>query len=111
MKRIYIALLGIALLSVSCLKDLDKEGGPGKTDDSAIPSDFDWRMTRDIAVSVGMPTIDGAAPDYAVIRVYLDPSVVETNVVTKGVVSASSPSFRALMTIPGGLPYLMAQPR
>ena len=54
---------------------------------SAVPADFKWETTRDLDISVGMPSVTGSAPQYAVIRVYSSPILSDGNIVAMGVVN------------------------
>ena len=56
---------------------------------SAVPADFKWETTRDLDISVGMPSVTGNTPQYAVIRVYCSPILSDGNIVAMGVVTAS----------------------
>ena len=51
---------------------------------SAVPADFKWETTRDLDISVGMPSVTGSAPQYAVIRVYSSPILSDGNIVAMG---------------------------
>lgn len=70
---------------------------------SAVPADFKWETTRDLDISVGMPSVTGSAPQYAVIRVYSSPILSDGNVVAMGVVTPSRPVFETAVTIPAGI--------
>ena len=56
---------------------------------SAVPADFKWETTRDLDISVGMPSVTGNTPQYAVIRVYCSPILSDGNIVAMGVVTPS----------------------
>lgn len=61
MKWIFTALL-VALATTSC----QKEFGPGTGEQNpVVPADFTWKMTQDVSLTAGMPTINGVAPQYA----------------------------------------------
>lgn len=66
---------------------------------SAVPADFKWETTRDLDISVGMPSVTGSAPQYAVIRVYSSPILSDGNIVAMGVVTPSRPVFETAVTI------------
>lgn len=76
---------------------------------SAVPADFKWETTRDLDISVGMPSVTGSAPQYAVIRVYSSPILSDGNVVAMGVVTPSRPVFETAVTIPAGIGNIYVQ--
>lgn len=98
-RRLYAILLAVAFLAVSCQKEMS-EGGGSRNPASSVPADFDWIMTHDVSATVGMPTVEGNAPDYAVVRLYASPNLVDENVVAMGVVKTSQPNFSTVMTLP-----------
>lgn len=76
---------------------------------SAVPADFKWETTRDLDISVGMPSVTGSAPQYAVIRVYSSPILSDGNIVAMGVVTPSRPVFETAVTIPAGIGNIYVQ--
>lgn len=109
MKRLYaVALFAITLLAISCRKEMG-DGGEKQQFPSAVPADFKWETTRDMSISVGMPDVAGAEPQYAVIRVYSSPVLSEGNLVAMGVVKPSRPTFTTAITIPAGVGYVYVQ--
>lgn len=96
-----------ALMIVSCQKE-PGEGVDGNKTRPEIPSGFHWKNTKDISMNVSMPVVD-AAVDFAVIRVYSSPMLLEKNVVAKGLVTPSDPSFRTAFTIPAGVDSVFVQ--
>ncbi len=104
MKRLYTALIAVALVASSCQKD---SGGAPDTPDvpGAIPADFSWKTTRDVSVSVAAPTVNGATPAYAVISVYSSPILSAENLVAKGATKSATP-FRSAFTLPAGVENL-----
>lgn len=104
MKRLYTALMAVALVASSCQKDT---GGSPDTPDvpGAIPADFSWKTTRDVNVSVAAPTVNGTAPAYAVINVYSSPILSAENLVTRGATKSATP-FRSAFTLPAGVETL-----
>lgn len=100
MRRLYAAaIIATTLLAYSCQKEFNADNGGGQQSGAAIPADFDWRLTRDVSVSAAMPTVEGAAPDYAVIRVYSSPVLADGNLVAMGVVKPAHPTFDTAITI------------
>lgn len=109
MKRLYaVALFAITLLAISCRKEMG-DGEEKQQFPSAVPADFKWETTRDMSISVGMPDVAGAEPQYAVIRVYSSPVLSEGNLVAMGVVKPSRPTFTTAITIPAGVGYVYVQ--
>ena len=96
--------MAVALVASSCQKDT---GGSPDTPDvpGAIPADFSWKTTRDVNVSVAAPTVNGAAPAYAVINVYSSPILSAENLVTGGATKSATP-FRSAFTLPAGVETL-----
>ena len=76
---------------------------------SAVPADFKWETTRDLDISVGMPSVTGNTPQYAVIRVYCSPILSDGNIVAMGVVTPSRPVFETAVTIPAGIGNIYVQ--
>ena len=76
---------------------------------SAVPADFKWETTRDLDISVGMPSVTGNTPQYAVIRVYCSPILSDGNIVAMGVVTPSRPVFGTAVTIPAGIGNIYVQ--
>lgn len=110
MRRLYAAaIIATTLLAYSCQKEFNADNGGGQQSGTAIPADFDWRLTRDVSVSAGMPTVGGAAPDYAVIRVYSSPVLADGNLVAMGVVKPAHPTFDTAITIPDGIENIYVQ--
>lgn len=99
MRKLYIILLAFAVAATSCQKELDEGGGGQSGQYPKIPADFNWKTTRDVNISVAAPEVDGTTPDYAVIRVYSSPVLVDANLVAKGVATAATP-FRTAFTAP-----------
>lgn len=72
MKRLYaVAAIATTFLAFSCQKNMGTGSGEPQEPSSAVPADFKWETTRDLDISVGMPSVTGNTPQYAVIRVYL----------------------------------------
>lgn len=109
MKRLNAAiLLLVAVLAGACQKEFSKGGDDNQTS-TTIPKDFYWKMTRDATVTVGMPNTGGAAPEYAVVRIYSSPILADGNVVAMGVVKASQPTFSTAVTLPAGVENIYVQ--
>lgn len=99
MRKLYIILLTFAVAATSCQKELGEGSGGQSGQYPKIPADFNWKTTRDMSLSVAAPEVDGTTPDYAVIRVYSSPVLVDANLVAKGVATAATP-FRTDFTAP-----------
>ena len=102
MRKFYFGLLAFALAATSCQKELGEGGGgnPGKYPE--IPADFNWKTTQDVQITVAAPVVDASTPpQYAVIRVYSSPILVDENLVAKGVATSATP-FRTVLTAPAG---------
>ena len=110
MKRLFaVALFATTFLAISCQKETSEGEGGGQQPVAAVPADFDWKMTRDVSAAVGMPSVSGLAPDYAVVRIYSSPVLADGNIVAMGVVKASQPVFSTAMTLPAGVRNLYVQ--
>ena len=110
MKRLYaVAAIATTLLAFSCQKHMGTGSGEPQEPSSAVPADFKWETTRDLDISVGMPSVTGSAPQYAVIRVYSSPILSDGNVVAMGVVTPSRPVFETAVTIPAGIGNIYVQ--
>ena len=110
MKRLFaVALFATTFLAISCQKETSEGEGGGQQPAAAAPADFDWKMTRDVSAAVGMPSVSGLAPDYAVVRIYSSPVLADGNIVAMGVVKASQPVFSTAMTLPAGVRNLYVQ--
>lgn len=102
MRKLYIILLAITLTTTSCMKEFErKHTGPDNT--GVIPADFAWSTVRDVTATVGMPTVDGAAPEFAIVRFYSSPVIAENREIALGVLSPATPSFQTAFTIPDGV--------
>lgn len=97
------------LLAISCHKDIGDGGGGSQGSLSAIPADFNWETTRDLNISVGMPSVTDNTPQYAVIRVYSSPVLSDGNIVAMGMVTPSRPAFNTAVTVPAGIEYIYVQ--
>ena len=73
-------------MAFSCQKHMGTGSGEPQEPSSAVPADFKWETTRDLDISVGMPSVTGSAPQYAVIRVYSSPILSDGNIDRKSVV-------------------------
>ena len=110
MKRLYaVAAIATTLLAFSCQKHMGTGSGEPQEPSSAVPADFKWETTRDLDISVGMPSVTGSAPQYAVIRVYSSPILSDGNIVAMGVVTPSRPVFETAVTIPAGIGNIYVQ--
>lgn len=110
MKRLFaVALFATTFLAISCQKETSEGEGGGQQPVAAVPADFDWKMTRDVSAAVGMPSVSGLVPDYAVVRIYSSPVLADENIVAMGVVKASQPVFSTAMTLPAGVRNLYVQ--
>ncbi len=108
MKKIASILWALAALNlVSCVKE-PGEGVGGGNQNVKIPSDFNWKTVRDVSMSVGMPSVDESV-DFAVVRVYSSPLLLERNIVAKGVVTPANPTFRTAFTLPTGVDSVFVQ--
>lgn len=104
MKRLYaVAAIATTFLAFSCQKNMGTGSGEPQEPSSAVPADFKWETTRDLDISVGMPSVTGNTPQYAVIRVYCSPILSDGNIVAMGVVTPSRPVFGTAVTIPAGI--------
>lgn len=90
--------MALSLAAVSCIKE-PGDNSAWAVDKVPIPEDFDWATTQDMQIAVAAPTVDGQAPEYAVVRVYASPVLTDENLVARGVTTASVP-FRTALTIP-----------
>ena len=110
MKRLFaVALFATTFLAISCQKETSEDEGGGQQPVAAVPADFDWKMTRDVSATVGMPSVGGLVPDYAVVRIYSSPVLADENIVAMGVVKASQPTFSTAVTLPAGVRNLYVQ--
>lgn len=100
MKKFYFVFLATALLAASCQKEFGS-GNDKPEVGGTIPAEFDWKMTQDVTVSVDVPVVDGAAPAYAVVRVYSSPDLSTGNLLAKGAVKVGMP-YRTTVTVPSG---------
>lgn len=108
MKKFYLILFVAAIGMTACLKDLGEQGS--KTDTfGTVSADFDWKTTRDVSVSVGMPSTEEGLPEYAVVKIYASPVLETASLLAKGVVDASNPMFRTSATIPAGVTEIYVQ--
>lgn len=101
MRKISLWLFAAALAAVSCIKE-PGDNSAWRVDKVPIPEDFDWAMTQDMQIAVAAPTVDGQAPEYAVVRVYASPVLTDENLVAKGVTTGAVP-FRTALTIPAAV--------
>lgn len=108
MKYLYYVLVAFALAVTSCQKEFENGGGDKPVNPGNIPSDFTWKTTQDVSMTVAAPLVDGVVPDYAVIRVYSSPILTDANIVAKGVATASA-SFRTAFTVPTAVKNLYVQ--
>ena len=110
MKRLYaVAAIATTFLAFSCQKNMGTGSGEPQEPSSAVPADFKWETTRDLDISVGMPSVTGNTPQYAVIRVYCSPILSDGNIVAMGVVTPSRPVFGTAVTIPAGIGNIYVQ--
>lgn len=110
MKRLYaVAAIATTFLAFSCQKNMGTGSGEPQEPSSAVPADFKWETTRDLDISVGMPSVTGNTPQYAVIRVYCSPILSDGNIVAMGVVTPSRPVFETAVTIPAGIGNIYVQ--
>ena len=110
MKRLNaVAAIATTFLAFSCQKNMGTGSGEPQEPSSAVPADFKWETTRDLDISVGMPSVTGNTPQYAVIRVYCSPILSDGNIVAMGVVTPSRPVFVTAVTIPAGIGNIYVQ--
>lgn len=108
MKRLILFSLGCAavLVVVSCHDDFSERHTGGEL--PTIPFDFDWKTTRDVALTVGSPAVDGASPDFAFVNVYASPVLDEDNRLARGLIRGGQP-FNAVFTLPSSTEYIYVQ--
>ncbi len=73
MKRLYAVAVIATTFFFRARKNMGTGSGEPQEPSSAVPADFKWETTRDLDISVGMPSVTGNTPQYAVIRVYCSP--------------------------------------
>lgn len=108
MKKLYFVFGVLALLASSCVKDLEQRGNGGTVTEGTISPDFAWKTVRDMKATVAVPTVNGATVDYAVVRIYSSPILVEENIVAQGVTKPSS-EFNTTFTVPTGVKAVYVQ--
>lgn len=108
MKKLYFVLFVAAIGMTACQKDFGERGSK-PAPSATVSADFDWKTTRDVSISVGMPATEEGAPEFAVVRVFSSPLLNAANLLAKGVVDASSPMFRTAATIPASAAEIYVQ--
>lgn len=108
MRKLYYFIVIVALCASSCVKDLDPNGNGGSVTSGNLSPDFEWKTVRDMKASVAVPTVNGAAVDYAVVRIYSSPILTAENLVAQGVTKPSS-VFNTSFTVPTGVNSVYVQ--
>lgn len=108
MRKICILLLGLTVAAASCQREFGN-GGETPPSPSPVPADFDWKMAKSMNLTVEIPSVEGVAPDYAVVRVYGSATLTEANLVAMGVVKPASPTFRTSVSVPASVDNIYVQ--
>lgn len=108
MRRFILFCIGCAgaLAAVSCQDDFSQRHTGGQL--PTIPFDFDWKTTRDVALTVGSPTVGEGSPDFAFVNVYASPVLSEENMLARGLIRDGQP-FNAVVTLPASTPCVYVQ--
>lgn len=105
-KILLLLIVAVLLVTTSCVRDFGEKHGNGEQ--PTIPFDFNWKTTKDLSLTVNMPSVVGVEADYVVVRVFSTPILLPENIVAQGVVKKSR-AFNTAVTLPASVEYIYVQ--